>query len=121
MSERTEERTKTHARDCISRQKAIDAVNAWLLLKSLNRTMSNAVSLQDVLRQLPSAQSDVARDIATIIENEKDMRVIAQPEIIRCKDCKHYNSYFVECESESGLKHISDHHQWCCNAERREE
>lgn len=107
--------------DFISRQQAIDAVNEWFRLYAINRTMSNVTSIQDVLRQLPSAQSDIARDIATIIENEKDMRVIAQPEIIRCGECKHYNSYFVECESESGLKHISDHHQWCCNAERRED
>jgi len=45
---------------------------------------------------LPSVQpepSQVARDIATIIENEQDMRVILshQPEIIRCKDCKHWD------------------------------
>ena len=37
--------------------------------------------------------SQVARDIATIIENEQDMRVILshQPEVIRCKDCKHHH------------------------------
>ena len=59
MSEkRTNKHTETHARDLISREKAIDAVNAWLLLRSLNRTMSNATSLQDVLRQLPSAQPE---------------------------------------------------------------
>ena len=37
----------------------------------------------EALENLPSAQPDLARDIATIIENEKDMRVIlknAQPE-----------------------------------------
>lgn len=36
----------------------------------------------DCLRNLPFVQpepSEVARDIATIIENEKDMRVIAEP------------------------------------------
>jgi len=58
MSEHTNERTETHACDLISREKAIDAVNAWLLLRSLNQTMSNATSLQDVLRQLPSAQPE---------------------------------------------------------------
>lgn len=62
MSKHTNERTETHARDLISREKAIDAVNAWLLLRSLNRTMSNATSLQDVLRQLPSAQPDLEED-----------------------------------------------------------
>lgn len=43
------------------------------------------------LKKLPSAQpepSQVARDIATIIENEKDMRVIAE-QPIRCKDCRY--------------------------------
>ena len=40
--------------------------------------------------ELPSAQTDVARDIATIIENERDMRVIKKnAEIIHCRDCKH--------------------------------
>ena len=59
MSEkRTNKHTETHARDLISREKAIDAVNAWLLLRSLNRTMSNVTSLQDVLRQLPSAKPE---------------------------------------------------------------
>lgn len=60
--ERTNKHAETHARDLISRQKAIDAVNAWLLLKSLNRTMSNAMSIQDVLRQLPSVQPDQDRE-----------------------------------------------------------
>lgn len=39
--------------------------------------------LYDMIAALPYAQPDLARDIATIIENEKDMRVIlknAQPE-----------------------------------------
>lgn len=65
-----------------------------------------------------SAQPNVARDIATIIENEKDMRVIlAQPEIIYCKDCKHYNAGF-ECLIEGyGIERNKD---WFCgDAERR--
>ena len=33
-------------------------------------------SIIDLVKGLPSAQSDIARDIATIIENEQDMRVI---------------------------------------------
>lgn len=55
---------------------------------------------KDVTRllSLPSAQpepSQVARDIATIIENEKDMRVIAsvQPDLDEwCTDCKEYDT-----------------------------
>ena len=33
--------------------------------------------------------SQVARDIATIIENEQDMRVIERNNM-RCKDCRYY-------------------------------
>ena len=44
--------------DCISRQAAIDAVNEWLKLYVINRTMSNITSIQDILRQLPSAQQE---------------------------------------------------------------
>ena len=44
--------------DLISRQAAIDAVNEWLKLYVINRTMSNVTSIQDILRQLPSAQPE---------------------------------------------------------------
>ena len=64
---------------------------------------------KDVTRllSLPSAQpepSQVARDIATIIENEQDMRVmLSQPEIVRCKDCKHWiNDHLCESLSRFG-------------------
>lgn len=42
----------------IYRQAAIDAVNEWLKLYVINRTMSNITSIQDILRQLPSAQPE---------------------------------------------------------------
>ena len=45
----------------------------------------------------------------------------APPEIVRCRDCKHFNSYFVECDHESGLKHIKDDHDYCCHADRRQD
>lgn len=72
---------------------------------------------KDVTRllSLPSAQPhDIARDIATIIENEKDMRVIlknAQPEVIRCKDCLMHGV----CRFEQGLGLDG----YCSQAERR--
>ena len=79
--------------DLIDRQAAIDAVNEWLKLYVINRTMSNVTSMQDILRQLPSAQpepSQVARDIATIIENEQDMMVIERnaQQWIPCSECE---------------------------------
>lgn len=44
--------------DAISRQAAIDAVNTWLELYALNRTTTNTMSIQDILRTLPSAQPE---------------------------------------------------------------
>ena len=45
-------------KDLISRQAAIDAVNTWLELYALNRTTTNTMSIQDILRTLPSAQPE---------------------------------------------------------------
>ena len=60
--------------------------------------------------------SQVARDIATIIENEKDMRVmLAQPEIIRCKDCKWKQG--AECVRFAEVRPFPD--DFCSRAERR--
>lgn len=89
----------------------------------------------------PSAQPDIARDIATIIENEQDMRVIArnaQPEIIRCKDCKHKpriasetgdvgDGFDIEfpdekcpCQCSDGYYNWMPYDDWFCgNGERR--
>lgn len=82
------------------------------------------------IEDLPSVQyepSQVARDIATIIENEQDMRVIeknAQAEIIRCKDCKFWthikrtNRYW--CKTDDGLYDLNPSpNDFCSRAERR--
>jgi len=68
--------------DLISRQAAIDEIKA---LYEWHDTVTEDRAV-DHLKRLPSVQpepSQVARDIATILENEQDMRVIArsiQPE-----------------------------------------
>jgi len=79
--------------------------------------------------------SQVAKDIARIVENEQDMRVIAQPEIIYCKDCAKHNKKvgFDEnfhtiwkedaCPLASWRGKAQGHefdYQFCCFAERRE-
>lgn len=78
--------------DLISKQDAIDAANEWLLDCLNVQKQDRSCGLIRRLEDLPSVQpepSQVARDIATIIENEKDMRVIAQSEIkpIDYQDC----------------------------------
>ena len=77
-----EERTETHACDLISRQAAIDAIKSRKTAEQSSAgIMRNAVVdfCIDIVKKLPSAQ----------------------PEIIRCKDCK-YNSNtcgnYVNCD-----------------------
>ena len=64
---RTQERTETHACDLIERQAAIDALHMHLMYRM--GTDSNKKRLDEWINNLPSAQ----------------------PEIIRCKDCKHFH------------------------------
>ena len=64
--------------------------------------------------------SQVARDIATIIENEQDMRVIERNDIVRCKDCKHNpKDEWFGCP----MSHLSEKQRpetaWCWKGERR--
>jgi len=125
--------------DLISRQQAIDG--------KICIRRSNGVEIYDdyavpveYLEQLPPAQpapSQVAADIARIVENGKDMRVIAQPEIIRCKDCKHWIPYDWMFSEVWQSKNIADYpeddigcdccdmamkaNDFCSRAERREE
>ena len=63
--ERAEERTETHACDCISRQATVNALIRWL------------------------DDEDDARSAFAVIEQMPP----AQPEIIRCKNCKHWIPY----------------------------
>ena len=103
----------------ISRQAAIDAVkkNTFRLTFAEEQNCEGHVAwsayavysevMEGALLELPSVQpepSQVARDIATIIENEQDMRVmLSQPEIVRCKDCKHWiNDHLCESLSRFG-------------------
>lgn len=96
--------------DLISRQAAIDAIDAWIQLYVLGRTTAEVVSLQDVIRALPSAQ----------------------PEIIRCKNCKYFeydHPYIIQgipvlghevCNAwGDGCK--TDENGYCFMAERRED
>ena len=73
--------------DLISRQAAIDAMAELQGRASTKAELKRISKALKRIKRLPSAQpQDIAQDIARIIENEKDMRVIAknaQPDIIR--------------------------------------
>ena len=105
--------------DLISRQAAIDVADAvWSVTGD-----KNVAKVWDQIKDLPSAQpepSQVARDIATIIENEQDMRVIARNDIVRCKDCKHNpKDEWFGCP----MSHLNEKQRpetaWCWKGERR--
>lgn len=81
--ERTEERTETHSCDLIERQAAIDAVYKCAdIFAGDMPVMVVKADAYEALAQLPSAQPEVL----ACGEGE----LIAQPEIIRCNDCKHW-------------------------------
>jgi len=106
--------------DLIDRQAALEALNKRCVCeceysKKQRSIMCGACYLGsaiEVIEMLPSAQpeaDEVARDMATIIENEKDMRVIrenAEQRWIPCKErlpesfsdvlcCDKYGSYLI--------------------------
>ena len=87
--------------DCISRQRAIDALRNYLVEKRCpdDGTLTCRLIENEVINKLPSAQ----------------------PEIIRCKDCVY------QTESWSGIKyceahgdHIGKDYDYCSNARRKE-
>ena len=114
--------------DLISRQAAIDALGeepeVWTGKDEYAQGLNNQWHYDvNALKAVPSAQpepSQIARDIATIIENEQDMRVIARNEIIRCKDCKHNPKHeWFGCP----MSHLDEKQRpetaWCWKGERR--
>ena len=59
--ERAEERTETHACDCINRQQAIDEIDEWIKAFRENghkESAADACLIHDGIIQLPSAQSE---------------------------------------------------------------
>lgn len=88
--------------DMISRQEAIDELESYGEFIAIN-----------IIKELPTAQpepSQIARDIATIIENEQDMRVIlAQPQRRRGRweitDAYPHNVYCSECHKRFAQTH----------------
>ena len=133
--------TKRCSKDTIYRQAAIE--EAETRLKAAYVWYDNSVLKDDyalsvkaegaisaliecvlMLKGLPAAEpepSELARDVATIIENEMDMRVVlknAEPEIIHCKDCEYYHPSFCEIWSKYGTVQTREA-GYCYMAERR--
>ncbi len=93
--------------DLISRQDAFDVLCKSVIADGENLAVATAYARQwavDKIAELPSVQ----------------------PEIIRCKDCKHYNDYYHQCEHPHWTLHedvpfaIVAQGDYCSYAERRE-
>lgn len=115
--------------DLISRQQAI----ATHMIADIDGVEVIPVSY---LRSLPSVDpepSQLAKDIARILGNDQDMRVIlknAESEIVRCKDCKHLQKWRSEesakkfgqiYECARNVLNCPKPEDFCSRAERRED
>lgn len=106
---RTEERTETHACDCISRQAAIDAIEEYAdRLQMVNWKENPGVPYKayalnwciNTIRDLPSAQ----------------------PELTWCSDCKHNRNAigsYVHCDILPQMYGRKPEDNYCSYAERR--
>lgn len=86
------------ATDCISRKAAIDAVDELLQI----------------------ATHEEKHKLSMLRRVLKDALPSAQPEIIRCKDCKHYNPMYTyrEYYCPKGIEGVFEN-DFCSRAERR--
>ena len=109
-----EKRTETHACDCISRRAAIDALDAQIgycdhALKSLD------ISTKD--------EYAIKVERASLIAYRETLECLpsAQPEIIRCKDCKHRDPEDRKCDcGHDILWQLPRQDEWyCADAERK--
>ena len=89
--------------DLIKRQAAIDAaaikIKKWNVVDDEGHHIGLGLKYTDVidmLTKLPPAQS----------------------EIVRCKGCRHFDKYLVECMNENGLKHIYSKEDYCKYADK---
>ena len=94
--------------DLIDRQAAIDEIDEWIKAFRENghkESAADACLIQDGIIQLPSAQ----------------------PEIVRCKDCRHFKQVFAPNDNDGLCGHWhskcdarTNRNDYCSHAERRE-
>lgn len=80
--------------DLISRQEAIYAVNAYLGLSAVSRTIQNMTSIQEILENLPSAEPEIAENLCLckcyITDNEG-----LQHEVIHIDDIRRVTGWMI--------------------------
>ena len=119
-------------RDPIERQDAIDALADYI--HNVDKVMGTGHMTEDdckdaatsVFEELPSAQPgitlesaiDYLHSIGWMQEHDRTLTESAQPEIIRCKDCKFFVSDMEWCEADD--EHPTSPDAFCSWAERRD-
>lgn len=127
-------------KDLIDRQAAIEMISKRLdalkLLHIGTSTFQDGIAdgyarIRSDIKFLPSAQPEITLEsaidylysIGWMQEHDRIMVESAQPEIIRCKDCKNcgtktisYGIQFLHCNLN---KHSVSENAFCCWAERR--
>ena len=119
--------------DSISRQAAIDAIEHITSSMSVCVNTDECHGMKRMQRQavielanLPSAQQgitlesaiDYLHSIGWMQEHDRTLTESAQPEIIRCKDCKFFVSDMEWCEADD--EHPARPDAFCSWAERRD-
>lgn len=95
--------------DLISREAAIAHAISGRTREFDGEKWIRVSEVRESLQTMPPAQSNIARDIATIIENEKDMRVLlnAQPRMSQ-DNATSYTECVVNLYSETKLRFVLD-------------
>lgn len=107
--------SRSHENDAISRKAMINAIKKYFDGLPI-QARHDLIEITEKLSSVIPEPSQVARDIATIIENEKDMRAIAEQRI-RCAHCKRYDRHNHRCKWwNHGVSNID----WCSFAERKD-
>ena len=106
--------------DCISRQAAIDTLRGYLVGKRCpdDGTLTCRLIENEVINKLPPAQPKLLQPWEVLAAQA----VLSQPEIIRCKDCKHRDEFGC-CKYWVGLTMgmpttATDDDDFCSHAER---
>ena len=112
--------TNVPTKDCISRADAIDALGeeppVWYDGEDEIAERNQWRRDKAAIESLPSAdiEEDVARRIATIIENEQDMRVIlknAEPLVLTCDGCRHVGTYDTDFPCSGCIRREKDYYE----------
>lgn len=91
--------------------------------------MDDTVSRQAVIKVLDEIEAQYVFEdghdrLLQYAKNKVAGLPSAQPEIIHCKDCKHWMSAYLAISGKHGCNKMRDYtapDDYCCNAERKED